>query len=69
MIIAVILNFLLKSDLVTWSVRVQRYATYHKYRETAVQDTYRDTKNDSRYVSWLLYYTLTFDGKLQNLQK
>ena len=36
---------------------VQRYTTYHEYRETAVQDTYRDTKKMSQdtYRDHILY--------------
>ena len=39
---------------------VQRYTTYREYRETAVQDTSRDTKKWVNIRIVTIYYTLLY---------
>ena len=41
-------------------VGVQRYTTYREYRETAVQDTYHDTKKIIKERIVTIYYTLLY---------
>ena len=43
-----------------YKVGVQRYTTYREYRETAVQDTYRDTKKLIKIRTVTIYYTLLY---------
>ena len=47
-------------------IGVQRYTTYREYCETAVQDTYRDTKkiNQDTYPDFILYSIILWHLKV-----